>query len=115
MEYLVGTCILGAIWLAFYLSRKDLRKGMVWSGKYYFIVLTLGFLAIKLVSPYLSLHQTIIPGYWNPNTLFDLGRLTGGYSIEDALYIFFTGGIAMAAYEILFRKKLGHRHTKHHP
>lgn len=88
---------------------------MVWSGLYYFAILSLGFILLKLILPGLPPERTIVPGYWNPDTLFDLGRRTGGYAIEDAVYMFFTGGIAAAVYEIIFRKKLGHGHLKHRP
>jgi hypothetical protein len=115
MQYVVGVIILGFVWLPFYLLRKDLRKDMVWSGLYYLVILSLGFVLIKLVAPNMPPEQTIVPGYWDPDTLFNLGRITGGYAIEDAVYIFFTGGIAAAVYETFFRKKLGRRHVKHRP
>lgn len=103
------------VWLIFFLLREDLRKEIFWGGYYYLIILSLGFILIKFLAPDIPLQMTITPGYWNPNTLFDLARLTGGYSLEDALYMFFTGGIAVAIYETLFRKHLGHRHLKHRP
>lgn len=115
MHYVVGIIILGLVWLAFYVYRRDLRRDMVWSGMYYFLILSVGFMLIKIIAPNLPPEKTIVPGYWDPDTLFDLGRITGGYAIEDALYMFFTGGIAAAVYETFFRKKLGHRHLKHRP
>ena len=115
MHYVVGVAILGVVWTIFYLWRKDLRKDMIWSGLYYLAILSVGFILIKLIFPDLPAEKTIVPGYWNPDTLFNLGRITGGYAIEDAVYMFFTGGIVAAVYETLFRKKLGHRHLKHKP
>ncbi len=115
MHYVVGIIIVGLTWLPFYIYRRDLRKDMIWSGLYYMLILSFGFILIKFVAPNLSPERTIVPGYWNPDTLFNLGRITGGYALEDAVYMFFTGGIAAALYETLFRKKLGHIHLKHRP
>lgn len=115
MEYLAGVGILATVWAISFYLRKDLRKEMLWSGWYYFWILTVGFVAITVIAPNIPQHMSIIPGYWNPNTLFDLGRLTGGYSIEDALYMFFTGGIAASIYEMLFRKHIGRPFAKHRP
>ncbi|MFA6270440.1 MAG: lycopene cyclase domain-containing protein [Candidatus Paceibacterota bacterium] len=115
MQYLVEIFILFLAWLAFFISRKDLRKDMLWSGYYYFIILSIGFILIKIVSPNISANKTIIPGYWNPDTFFDLGRITGGYSIEDAFYMFLTGGIAAAVYEVIFRKKNTGKKLKNKP
>jgi len=115
MEYLVGIAIMAIVWFIFFRLRKDMHKEILWGGYYYFTILTLGFLLIKLFAPDIPPQMTITPGYWNPNTLFNLARITGGYSLEDALYMFFTGGIAVAIYETLFRKHIGHRHLKHKP
>ena len=113
--YIVGLSIMGAAFAGLYWYRADLRRAMVWSGLAYFAVLSIGFLMLKIFFPDISPERSIIPGYWNPNTLFDLGRRTGGYGIEDAIYMFFTGGIAVAIYEELFRKHLGNRKIKHKP
>lgn len=115
MQYVVGVALLGVVWLVFFIYRRDLQRDMLWSGLYYTFILSLGFVVIKLIVPELPPERTIVPGYWNPDTLFNLGRITGGYAIEDAIYMFFTGGIAAAIYETLFRKTLGHRAIKHRP
>jgi hypothetical protein len=88
---------------------------MVWSGLYYALILTLGFCLIKLLVPHLAPARTIVPGYWDPDTLFDLGRITGGYAIEDAVYMFLSGGITAVLYETLFRKKLSKKRISHKP
>lgn len=115
MQYVVGVLIMGLVWLLFYWYRPDLRKDMIWSGKYYFVILSVGFILIRIIAPNLPTKQTIVPGYWNPDSLFNLARITGDYAIEDAIYMFFSGGIAAAVYEIFFRKKLGRKHLKYKP
>ncbi|MEK7107512.1 MAG: lycopene cyclase domain-containing protein [Patescibacteria group bacterium] len=115
VEYLAGIAMMAIVWLFFFLLRKDIRKEIVWGGYYYLSILSLGFILIKIFAPDIPAQMTITPGYWNPNTLFDLARITGGYSLEDALYMFFTGGIAVAIYETLFRKHIGHRQLRHRP
>lgn len=112
--YLVGTVAVGIIWGILFFLRKDVRKPMMWSSWYFLFVMTLGFLALALVG-HIPAYMSINPGYWNPDTLFDLNRLTGGYAIEDAFFQFFIGGIAAALYEEVFGKRIGHRHAKHKP
>src|SRR3989344_2191199 len=115
MEYIIGLTILCVIWAGFFVYRADMRKAMIWSGCTYVADLSIGFVVLKIIMPDLASERTIVPGYWDPNTLFDLGRRTGGYAIEDAIYMFLTGGIAAAIYEELFRKHIGHRRAKHKP
>jgi hypothetical protein len=105
--YLVGTLLLGAAWFTLYLLRKDLRRAMVWSGTFNLVFITVGFVAYHFVVSDPS--RAITPGYWAPPTLFDLGQKTQGYGIEDALYLFFSGGIAAALYETVFRRKISIR------
>jgi hypothetical protein len=115
MKYLLGIGIIFIVWISFFLLRKDLRKPMIWSGWYYFCLLSVGFVCIRVLGSDLPSGRMIVPGYWNPDTLFNLAEITGGYSIEDALYMFFSGGIAVAAYELLFRKHINHHGLKHRP
>jgi hypothetical protein len=42
-----------------------------------------------------------VPRYWNPFTLFDLAHRTG-FDLESLLFAFSIGGIAFAAYALLF-------------
>jgi hypothetical protein len=109
-EYLAGVILLGAIWSFLYGLRKDLRKVMLWSGIFYVLILTIGFFAHALLVN--DTARSIIPGYWAPHTLFNLGEKTGGYSIEDILFMFFVGGIASSIYEVVFRKKLPNKKVK---
>jgi hypothetical protein len=113
MAYLAGALITGVVWGLCYFLRPDIRKDMVWSSWYFFFIMTVGFIVIKVFA-HISPAQSINPGYWSPPTLFNLNNLTGGYGIEDALFMFFIGGIAAVIYEELFRhhityKRLGHK------
>jgi hypothetical protein len=83
---------------------------MVWSGYFYVIILTVGFFAHALVANDIS--RAITPGYWTPYTILDIGKITGGYSIEDIFFMFFLGGIATSIYEVVFRKKILERTNK---
>lgn len=106
-EYLTGIGIMFIVWVLFFVARKDLRKPMVWSGLFYIIILTIGFFALSFVSR--DPARAITPGYWQPYTLFNLGQKTGGYAIEDILFMFFAGGIATALYEFFFHKRISTR------
>lgn len=106
----MGTLIMGVVWGFLYLVRKDLRKAMIWSGVFYLMALTIGFIAFQLSTP--APEKAITPGYWTPPTLFNLGQNTGGYAIEDALFMFFGGGIAGAVYEFIARERINVRSSK---
>ena len=115
MEYLLVMGIAGAIWITLFLVRTDLRKAMLWSGFYYTVILSAGFILLKIAVPHLSPEKAIVPGFWNPDTLFNLGRITGGFSIEDVLYMFFTGGYVTAIYETFFHHHLKEASLKSYP
>ena len=106
-EYLAGTGIGALVWTGLFLVRKDLRRPMVWSGSFYVVLLSIGFAAYRVTVN--DPARSITPGYWAPPTLFNLGRLTGGYAIEDVLFMFFAAGIAAALYELLFRRAIATR------
>lgn len=103
-EYLTGVLIMSALWIFFFLVRKDLRKAMLWSGAFYTILLTVVFWVRWFI--YHDPLRAITPGYWAPHTLFDLGKTTGGYAIEDLLFMFFAAGIATALYEFCLKEKI---------
>ncbi|MBI3232275.1 MAG: hypothetical protein HYZ51_04315 [Candidatus Doudnabacteria bacterium] len=107
-QFFIGILILAFIWAVGFLRRKDLRWPMIWSGFFYAGVLAFGFTIFRLGELLFPVGsgKEIVPGYWNPNTLFDLGRLTGGYSIEDGLFMFFVGGITAYSYELFFKKRI---------
>lgn len=101
---------MGAFWTILFFMRKDLRRAMLWSGVFYIVFLSIGFVGYRLVFD--DPVRSITPGYWAPDTLFDLGQKTHGYAIEDALFMFFAGGTAAALYEFCFRQKLGEGRVK---
>ena len=114
MVYLAGTLITAGIWSVLYFHRRDIRKDILWSSWYFLFIMTVGFIAMKLTIS-ISDAQSINPGYWNPDSLFDLNSRTGGYGIEDGLFMFFIGGIAAVIYEELFRRHIRYRYIRHRP
>ncbi len=113
-EYLIGVLVIAIFWFLVFLLRKDLRKAMVLSGLIYMIVLIFTFAVWWVLSHFIYLSGSIIPDYWNPDTLFNLGRITKGLSIEDALFMFFVGGIVTVLYEIIFKKRIINTNKKPH-
>jgi len=114
-EYLLGTLIMGIVWVLAFLPRKDLRKPMIWSGVAYIIAISVWFFALRFLFLLGYIDSSITPGYWHPNTLFNLGLITGGFAIEDILFMFFAGGIATFVYEYFFKIKIKLKKTyKHH-
>lgn len=75
---------------------------MLWSGVFYAALMISGFIAVKVLK-HVPAYQTINPGYWSPDTLFNLNSSTGGFSIEDLLFMIFFGGIAGVIYELVTR------------
>lgn len=118
-EFLWGNLILAFVFAIGFILRKDLRKPMVWSGIFYVAVLAIGFSIFKVGQIFFPIvpTRTIVPGYWEPKTLFNLGKFTGGFGIEDAIFMFFIGGIAANLYETFFKKRIKavkkpHRHLR---
>ena len=106
LEYLIGVIIGFIFWIIFFSIRKDLRKPMVWSGLMY-VVFTSGIFWLSwIISKFIFIGNPITPDYWNPNTLFDLGRITNGFAIEDILFMFVIGGLVSFLYEYLFNKRI---------
>lgn len=77
---------------------------MIHSGTFFTLLLSLCFAIGSTRSIPEALSFT--PGYWHPKTLFDLGMLTGGISIEDLLFMFLSGGIAAVCVEFLLKRKI---------
>lgn len=88
--YFIGCLILLVVWLLFFISRKDLRKEIIFGS---ILALPFGF------SEYLW-----VPEYWNPPSLFNLIS-NYGVGIESFLFFFICGGMAAVVYEIITRKK----------
>ncbi len=113
-EYLIGCFILSAVWLVGFILRKDLRQPMVWSGLAYIIATTFLAIGLKTLAVF-NIGETIVPSFWNPKTLFNLALITGGYSIEDALFMFFIGGVATFVYELALQRRIKvAKSRKHH-
>lgn len=112
-EYLIGSLMVGAIWLFFFFFRRDLRKPILWSSAAYMLFNIVAFAAWRFFASLDASSQLFVPHYWNPDTLFDLGRITGGLAIEDALFMFFIGGIASAVYEFSFGKRIVLKRSYH--
>ena len=112
--YLFGLGLMGIVWLFFFLARKDLRKPMIWSGNFYAVTLTASFFIWSFTHGFLSPDpaRSIIPGYWDPPTLFDLGKITGGCALEDIVFMFLAGGISSVLYEFFFDKKISTRKVR---
>lgn len=104
-EYLISDFGLGMVWTILYLKFKNLRREIMFGSILYPSILIPLFLLTKFLSYFFKLTWRYVPDYWNPNTLFNFSRITGGLSIEDFLFMFFLGGVVAISYEILFRKK----------
>lgn len=87
---------------------------MVWGSLGYLFIITSAWAFIKIVSQFTYLGETLVPSYWHPKTLFDLGIRTGGYALEDAVFSFFVGGIATVVYEVFFKGSVRFKVKHHH-
>ncbi len=88
---------------------------MIWSGAAFTAVMITMFVLFLVISSLTYIGSPIFPDYWEPYTLFDLGRITGGLSLDDVAFMFFSGGTAAFLYEITFRKKIRPaKKEKHH-
>jgi hypothetical protein len=72
---------------------------MWWVGTRMTGLLVLAFAALRVLFPHISPENELNPGYWHPDTLFDLQSLTHGVGIEDILFVFFEVGIASVLYD----------------
>jgi len=89
--YFIGALIGLAIWLIFFILRKDLRKEILFGS--------------LLAAPFGFSGSLFIPEYWDPITLFDLAS-KAKFTIEGILFCFSFGGIATVVFEVFTRKKL---------
>lgn len=88
---------------------------MVWGSVSYLLVITLAWAVVKIIGQFGYLGENLVPSYWHPKTLFDLGAKTGGYALEDAVFSFCVGGIATVIYETVFNGRLKFKvKHKHH-
>jgi hypothetical protein len=91
--------------LCFYF-RVDLRKPMLWTGLVYTILNVILLIFWTILKKFFYLGEPIVPNYWNPNHLFDLGIITGILGIEDLIFMFSIGIVVTGVYEYLYGKKI---------
>ncbi|HEY0220770.1 MAG TPA: lycopene cyclase domain-containing protein [Candidatus Paceibacterota bacterium] len=89
--YIFGCFILLVFWLTIFFIRKDLRKEIIWAS---LVGLPFGFI-----------DYFLIPGYWHPEVVFDLG-IKHGFGIESFLFFSLMAGIASVIYEFVEKKRL---------
>lgn len=105
--YLIGALLSGVLWLVFFWrAGKGLRRSMLTTGLLYLGSMIILFWLQKFAGLFFAVSQTYNPGYWHPDTLFDLSNRLGGASLEDGLFVFFSAGIVSVLYEFAFRKNL---------
>jgi len=116
-EYLIGCIILSIPLFGIFFLRKDLWKPMIWSGVYYTVFLTIVFIVLSYLSWLFSVDpkRLVTPGYWEPKTLFNIGKITHGLAIEDILFQLIAGGIVAGIYEFIFKEKISRfKISRHH-
>jgi len=104
-EFLLADIGLGIIWLVLFLKFKGLRKEMKYGSVLYAVILVPLFLISKGLSFFVDITWRYVPDFYNPDTLFNLSRITGGLAIEDVLFMIFAGGIISIIYELTFKSK----------
>lgn len=90
--WLIWSLILLVIWGIVYFSLQD--KG----SKREMLIVSLWTSLLGLTEP------IFVPAYWNPPSLFDLAQRTG-FDIESLIFAFGVGGLAVVAYEWIFKTK----------
>lgn len=113
-QYFIGILLIGFIFVLCLLVRPDLRRLMLWGGWYYFLMQAVTIVIIKSLGAFTNIATAFNPAYWHPQVLFGLDKITGGWSLEDGLFVFLMAGIATFLYEFAFRKQVKHRYTKKH-
>lgn len=89
--YLAGCLFLLIFWLIIFFLRKDLRKEMLWAS---LVGLPFGFI-----------DYFLIPGYWHPDVVFDLG-IKHGFGLESFLFFSLMAGITSVIYEFIAKKRI---------
>jgi|SRR3989344_4170009 len=90
--YLFGDCLLGIVWLAFFLLRKDLRHQQLFVS---FFTAPFGFMQVFW----------FYGDYWRPEYAWTFLIRGIPFGIEEILFAFFIGGIGSVIYEVIFRKR----------
>ena len=113
--YLIGDIYLAIIWLILYLKNKNLKKEMLFGSILYpSIIFPLGLITMFLSFILPKITWRYVPDYFNPDTLFNLSRITKFGAIEDILFMFFAGGIIAIIYEIILKKNVIKVNKRHH-
>lgn len=92
-EYLAFSLVALAVWLAFFLIKRDLRREML--------------LVSLFTMPFGLTEPLFVPSYWHPTSLFNLAATTG-FDLESLIFSFAVGGLGSILYEAFF----GYRHIK---
>ena len=109
--YLIGVLLTFLFWLVFFVFKPSIRKAMIWTG-FAYVAFNLFLLGLwHLFGLFMYVGESLIPSYWDPEMLFDLGRWTGVLGIEDLFYIFFIGGGAACLYEYVSHHKISEKRT----
>lgn len=105
-EYLIGSFIALVVAGLFFYFRFDLRKPMLWTGIIYTSLNILLLIFWLILKQFFYLGEPIVPNYWEPNHLFNLGSITGILGIEDILFMFAVGIVVTGVYEYIYGKKI---------
>lgn len=112
--YLLGDIFLGLVWVICYVRYKKLRDEQLFGSILYPAILIPLFLLSRALSLFIPVAWRYVPDYFNPDSLFDLSRITGGLAIEDALFMFFAGGLIAVVYETIFTQRVDAKHHACH-
>lgn len=91
--YLIGSLLLGVVWLLLYYHRRDLRREMIFVGA-----------CIGALAPLWA--WWFLYDYWTPVYAWFFG-------LEDFLYGFFAGGVVSVLYEEVYGKRFSRRKIAH--
>src|SRR3989338_9490091 len=99
--YLFGDCLLGIVWLVFFLLRKDLRRQQ--------ILISILSAPLAPISQVLWFHHD----YWRPPYAFFVEIQGVPVGVEELLFAFFISGIGSVAYQVVCRKRVqrGQQHN----
>src|SRR3989344_1522253 len=103
--YFSGVIILSLVWVVLFIKCPLWRRRMTFSSFLCLAVLIPLFFITKALSYVFLITWKYVPDYYNPDTLFDLSRITGGAALEDVVFIFLMGGIAAVIYQMMTKNK----------
>lgn len=103
--YLTVMFVLIFIWVIILFLFPNLREKIIFSSSIYVILLVPTFWTHYILLKFLNISPLYNPAYWVAETLFNIHNLTGGFSIEDVLFMIGFGGIVPILYESIFKIK----------